>query len=158
MLLRGSRFFVSTGSGAPKVPNASGQACSWVTLSPGVINTDTWSFRLEVGRGLAISPRKTLHVSKPEDREARAGYRAEKKKIMMTVMMIWWGIPVTKPPTKRFFPASSCFLPSCFQTPSFLVIIWETKFYITQNFVCLFLYALRFYVCNHLFTLENRCY
>jgi hypothetical protein len=85
---QGLTIFVSTGSGAPEVPNASGQAYSWVTLSPGVINTDTWSFSLEVGRGLAISPRKTLHVSKPEDREARAGYRAEKKKIMMTVMMI----------------------------------------------------------------------
>jgi hypothetical protein len=41
-----------------------------------------------LGEGLALSPRKTLHVSKPDDREARTGYRAEKKKTTTTMMMM----------------------------------------------------------------------
>jgi hypothetical protein len=40
---------VGTGSGTPEVPSARGY--SWATLSPGVINTETWSCMLGVGRG-----------------------------------------------------------------------------------------------------------
>jgi hypothetical protein len=42
---------VGTGSGTPevpKLPSARGWSCA--TLSPGVINTETWSSKLGVGR------------------------------------------------------------------------------------------------------------
>jgi hypothetical protein len=40
------------GSGTPEVPELpSAQGYSWATLSPGVINTETWSSRLGVWRG-----------------------------------------------------------------------------------------------------------
>jgi hypothetical protein len=43
---------VDTGSGTPEVPELpSARGYSWATLSPGVINTKTWSSRLGVGRG-----------------------------------------------------------------------------------------------------------
>jgi hypothetical protein len=43
---------MGTGSGTPKVPELpSAQEYSWATLSSGVINTETWSSRLGVGRG-----------------------------------------------------------------------------------------------------------
>jgi hypothetical protein len=43
---------VGTGSGIPEVPELpSARGYSWATLSPGVINTETWSSRLGVGRG-----------------------------------------------------------------------------------------------------------
>jgi hypothetical protein len=43
---------VGTGSGTPEVPELpSAQGKSWATLSPGVINTETLSSRLGVGRG-----------------------------------------------------------------------------------------------------------
>jgi hypothetical protein len=42
-----------------------------------------------LGKRLAISPRKTLHVfSKLEEWEAKARHRAEKKKMMMMMMMM----------------------------------------------------------------------
>jgi hypothetical protein len=43
---------VCTGSGTPEAPELpSARGCSWATLSPGIINTETWSSRLGVGRG-----------------------------------------------------------------------------------------------------------
>jgi hypothetical protein len=43
---------VGTGSGTPEVPELpSARGYSWATLSPGVINIETWSYRLGVGRG-----------------------------------------------------------------------------------------------------------
>jgi hypothetical protein len=43
---------VGTRSGNPEVPELPGaRGYSWATLSPGVINTETWSSRLVVGRG-----------------------------------------------------------------------------------------------------------
>jgi hypothetical protein len=43
---------VGTGSGIPEVPELpSARGYSWVTLSLGVINTETWSSSLGVGRG-----------------------------------------------------------------------------------------------------------
>jgi hypothetical protein len=43
---------VGTGSGTPEVPELpSAWGYSWATLSPRVINTETWSSRLGVGRG-----------------------------------------------------------------------------------------------------------
>jgi len=42
---QGLTIFVSSGSGVPEIPNASGLAYRRVTLFPGVINTDAWSFR-----------------------------------------------------------------------------------------------------------------
>jgi hypothetical protein len=43
---------VGTGSGTPEVPELpSAREYSWATLSPGVINTETWFSRLGVGRG-----------------------------------------------------------------------------------------------------------
>jgi hypothetical protein len=43
---------VGTGSGTPEVPELPcAWGYSWATLSPGVINTETWSSRLGVGRG-----------------------------------------------------------------------------------------------------------
>jgi hypothetical protein len=45
---------MGTGNGDPEVPELpelpSVQGYSWDTLSPGVINTETWSSRLGVGR------------------------------------------------------------------------------------------------------------
>jgi hypothetical protein len=40
---------VCMGSGTPRYPSY--PVYSWVTLSPGAINTETWSSRLGVGRG-----------------------------------------------------------------------------------------------------------
>jgi hypothetical protein len=45
------------------VPSAWGY--NWVTLSPGVINTEAWSSRL--GVGLTIQPRKNVIVTKPHE-------------------------------------------------------------------------------------------
>jgi hypothetical protein len=43
---------VGTGSGTPEVPELpSARKYSWATLSLGIINTETWSSRLGVGRG-----------------------------------------------------------------------------------------------------------
>jgi hypothetical protein len=40
------------GSGTPEVPELPiARGYSWATLSPGVINTETWYSRLGVGRG-----------------------------------------------------------------------------------------------------------
>jgi hypothetical protein len=46
------------------VPSTSGY--SWAILSPGVINTETWSSRLGLGAGLTIQPCEKVIVTKPQ--------------------------------------------------------------------------------------------
>jgi hypothetical protein len=78
---------------------------SWATLSPGVINTETWSSRLGVGRGANNpTPQKTA-VTKPQERRPRLdmGCRAvgwmddanwiklvERKTIYLFCSFFWW--------------------------------------------------------------------
>jgi hypothetical protein len=63
---------VGTGSGTPEVPELpSARGYSWTTLSRGVINTETWSSRLGVGRGANNpTPLKTA-VTEPQERRLR---------------------------------------------------------------------------------------
>jgi hypothetical protein len=65
---------VGTGSGTPEVPelpSARGYSC--VTLSPGVINTENWSSRLGVGRGVNNPHHKKLLLGNLIE-EAKARY------------------------------------------------------------------------------------
>jgi hypothetical protein len=64
---------VGTGSGTPEVPDLpSARGKSWATLSPGVINTETWSSRLGVGRGANnLTPYKNCcYVTSTEEAKA----------------------------------------------------------------------------------------
>jgi hypothetical protein len=60
---------VGTGSGTPEVPEQpSTRGYSWATLSPGVINTETWPSRLGVGRGAKTPHHKKTAVTEPQKR------------------------------------------------------------------------------------------
>jgi hypothetical protein len=63
---------VGTGSGTPEVPEIpNARRYSWATLSPGVINAETWFSRLGVGRGANNpTPYKTA-VTEPQERRPR---------------------------------------------------------------------------------------
>jgi hypothetical protein len=61
----GLTIVVSTGSGAPELPDLKGFI--WATPSPGVINAETWSSSCFLGEGLTTYPSKTSHVKKPEE-------------------------------------------------------------------------------------------
>jgi hypothetical protein len=65
---------VATGNGDPEVPELpSVQGYSWTTLPPEDISSETWSFRLGVGRRANNPPPlKKLNVKKPD--AMRAGW------------------------------------------------------------------------------------